>query len=355
MGTSCFSLQADLEVIQSIPCSYRSLPINGHLITSGLAPFLERPIPVSRKTDAFRIIDASNVTLRDFRGFSNEKSQFYLDESQVPSWRWDVFAARFGADGVYEDLRASFNEGTAMIEDLNSSVEIEESVYILSTGEPSNYGSWLYRVLPKLIDLPKDNRAIFLYSPATWMKEFLAKFAPERQVIQHNPQLKYHFKDARIASMRNLDVFFDDQTRDFYSGAANAIQGRSEHKKIYLSRRGQKIRPILNEDKLESFLMGIGFSIVKPEQLSLEDRIRVFRGAQEIVCPGGSGLFNCVFAGDVKKVIDIEPNRTWVYAHHNLLKSLHIPHVIAFGNQDPSHGPHGPWMVDIDAIAAALI
>ncbi len=132
------------------------------------------------------------------------------------------------------------------------------------------------------------------------------------------------------------------------------IEGKSSHKKIYLSRIDQKIRPFLNESQLQDRLVSEGFKIVRPERLSLTDRIRVMRDAEVVVCPGGFGLFNLVFAQNAKLVVDVEPSTTWLSAHHRLCKSLHLPHIVVFGEQQTGLGPHAPWSVDIERVIGAI-
>jgi capsular polysaccharide biosynthesis protein len=154
--------------------------------------------------------------------------------------------------------------------------------------------------------------------------------------------------------MRNWSVAFDDKTRAFYHHHAAAIPGTSPMRRIYMSRRNQKIRTMLNEAALEAELVARGFHIIEPEALPLADRIRVIRDAEVIVCPGGSGLFNLVFANNAKLVLDIEASKTWIFAHTRLMNSLELPHLVLIGDQVQNGNPHAEWTAPITDAMQAL-
>jgi capsular polysaccharide biosynthesis protein len=53
---------------------------------------------------------------------------------------------------------------------------------------------------------------------------------------------------------------------------------------------------MLNEEEIEALFMRYGFTILHPEQLSIQDQVRLFSRARMIAGPRGSGLHNIVFA-----------------------------------------------------------
>lgn len=306
--------------------------------------------PSNKLTHSFRVLDPGPVSLRGFRAFTDDSGYFFTDESLDSTWNGIPYKKRF-ADGVlYEDYRAQFVEENVLLPPLVKPVEITEPVVCLCSAEPANYGSWLFRILPKLASLPEDEKALFIYARSQWQLDLLQLFAPRREVIQHKPTLNYRLLNAQLATMRNQGVYFDEQTKAFYREACAQVQGKSNIRKIYLARGGHRIRPMLNEMTLEEHLAGLGYEIVYPEKLSLKDRILVIRDAEIIVCPGGSGLFNLVFAQNARLVVDIEPNNTWIHAHGRLMESLCLPHAIFFGHPAEQGSPHAPWFSPIDEV-----
>ena len=88
--------------------------------------------------------------------------------------------------------------------------------------------------------------------------------------------------------------------------------GVTEHKKskmfqnIYVSRQNSR-RSSLNEKFLHEELKKIGFHIIFPEQLKLEDQISIFRNAKVVVGIHGAGLVNIVW-GKQTHLIELMPN-----------------------------------------------
>ncbi len=66
--------------------------------------------------------------------------------------------------------------------------------------------------------------------------------------------------------------------------------------RIYVSRAKATCRRILNEDDLVEIISPYGFVSVTPEDLSLEEQVRLFRGATHVIGPHGGGLTNLIFA-----------------------------------------------------------
>lgn len=343
-----FDFARAIPAIHDEPCTYtRKADASAHIVVDRPSSLNKLP-PLPWRTERFSVLDAGPVRLRGFRAYTTPDRRFFLDESLDPNWNRDRFTERFVANGRFEDFEAQFRDDHILLPDLTPTETITDPIVALCSGEPANYGSWIYRILPKLATLPASDRALLIYHAAPWQKELLSVFAPDRRVIHHKPNQVYDLPDAQIATMRNLGVCFDDRTRAFYRDHAAAVPGTSDMRRIYLSRATQKIRPMRNEAELEAGLVQRGFHIVRPEALSLSDRIRVIRDAEVIVCPGGSGLFNLVFANNAKLVIDIEASRTWIAAHTRLMNSLELPHIVLLGQQDQTGQPHAPWAAPVD-------
>jgi len=97
---------------------------------------------------------------------------------------------------------------------------------------------------------------------------------------------------------------------------------RRRKRRLYVSRRGQPMRVMVNEVALEAALIRRGFQIVRPERMTVADQIRLFAEAEAIVGPTGAGLTNAVFAAPGCKVVEIQPENFasfWVPAFSRLL------------------------------------
>ncbi|MFG1272063.1 glycosyltransferase family 61 protein [Xanthobacter flavus] len=316
---------------------------------------LERPIPRTRQVSHFRIVHERDARTAGFRSVLTSDCNFFVDESEVEHFSYPQLFAKF-ASGQSEDCVFNERDEKAFITFDSEPIVIERPVIFLGSDEPSNFGSWLYRIIPKLIDAPYRDFPVLVYNNAPWMTGLIGRmFGGNVSFVNHWPRRGYVLRDALIPTLRNVDVYFDEEVRSFYKYSASIVDGKSPLEKIYLSRRGQKLRPLLNEAELEDRLVGSGFSIVRPETMSITDQIRTIRDARIIVCPGGSGLFPMVFATSAEFILDLEAGPEWVFAHHNLLRSTARRHTILFGTRvEGTQSPHASWRVDVDAVMTAL-
>ncbi|MFG1205875.1 glycosyltransferase 61 family protein [Xanthobacter flavus] len=315
------------------------------------------PNPIHRPNYArhFRIIHEHDAKIIGFRSIITSDEKFFVDESEADNFSYRRLFAKF-SDGQNEECDFVERDGSVSGLFDPDPIVIEQPVIFVGSDEPSNFGSWLYRIIPKLIDAPYRDFPVLVYNNAPWMTGLIGRmFGGNVSFVNHWPRRGYVLRDALIPTLRNVDVYFDEEVRSFYKYSASMVDGKSPLEKIYLSRRGQKLRPLLNEAELEDRLVGSGFSIVRPETMSITDQIRTIRDARIIVCPGGSGLFPMVFATSAEFILDLEAGPEWVFAHHNLLRSTARRHTILFGTRvEGTQSPHASWRVDVDAVMTAL-
>jgi capsular polysaccharide biosynthesis protein len=76
---------------------------------------------------------------------------------------------------------------------------------------------------------------------------------------------------------------------------------------IYISRSSYPSRRMANEAELVTALTELGFSVVRPEELTVERQIRLFSNARLVIGEVGAALANLLFAPAACKVIEIVP------------------------------------------------
>lgn len=341
--------------------NYSEIPDDGRLLfVDGARNAMSKPLSLGRRTERFRIALESDVTLIGFRSYVTSDGFFFNDETILPHFDFGPTQTKFQR-GLDEDTKATFLENKIVFPDAPIDFRIEEPILCLGSDEPTNYGSWIYRIIPKFISVGKEyDFPIFLpcdYSP--WLRKLAALFFGDRDVYHQSPPRRYHLKNAVIPSARNGGIFFDSEVLAFYRDFAMRLGGSSPLEKIYLSRQAAErnrpgYRTIINEGELISLLEKFGVMPVEIETYSFEEQIRIVRDAKVIVAPGGSGIFNSVFAKNVEFFLDIEPNITWLHGHHTLLKSCELPHAVLLGDQLDAGNAHSAWRVNIDDVARAL-
>lgn len=315
--------------------------------------FLQARPRLERRTESVARLHADDLSMLGFRSYIGQDGFFVDGQVNLPG-ATAAFAASAPAAGRYEDADLFFRNGDAFVAQ-EEPLTIDRDVISIASAEPSNYGSWLYRILPKLDQIDADDaRPVLVYHNTAWQQELLDLFAPEREAIRHWPHRTYRLHHATILSPKNIGVYFDQTTLDLYRNAPIPLPTVAGHDRIYIKRGATRIRPIENEDQLIARLTGRGFFIVDPAGMTVAQQIAIYRQARTIVCPGGSGLFNLVFADRAEFVVDIEPSRDWLYAHCNVLQSCGIPHCVIFGDKLDPGIVHSPWLIDIAAVEQAL-
>jgi capsular polysaccharide biosynthesis protein len=199
---------------------------------------------------------------------------------------------------------------------------IDRATVFMAWGGLHNYGHFLIDCLPALmtaIDAGATERFPAIAPPLLpWHRELLDLMlgeAPRPRLVEA-PLVR--IEDAVFATA--MDHFLHapnaplDQVRERILAAA-AIDPTAGAKRIYISRRGSQKRVLVNELDLETALAARGFTIVKPEDLSVRDQIALFHQADLIVAPAGAALANVLFCRPEAKVIELQPSNfigVWV-------------------------------------------
>lgn len=244
-------------------------------------------------------------------------------------------------------------------------VEIDEPVICLSSNEAPNYGSFIFRIFPKLVHVARLDKRLKILVPLDLpnLKTFLmlAGIEEDRIIRQYLDHI-YVLKRAVVPSMRNRDLWLDDDTLAFYDELRSRYGGPQENKRVFVSRgsfRGSVAamgRVMTNEPELIAALQTYGFEVVGPEKLSPVDQIKLFSSASVIIGAGGSALFNTVFCNPGTKLVDIEAEPHWVGGHSRLFKSRGLEFGIFEGTPEihDFSTPHIPFSVDVPKLRRRL-
>ena len=229
---------------------------------------------------------------------------------------------------------------------------------VLCSHEPSNYGSFLFRVLPKLVifngNIPDMDVLAYVGHQSQFDLLELAGVSRSR-IIAHDPNIIYQIDRGIYPGLRNPDGYLDPETQNFFAD----LRTRVAHSdvptlRIYVSRRGTTSngRRMINEEELEIALMGKGFEIVRPHEMSALKQIKMFANARVVIGPSGAGLFNCVFCHPGTILVDIESEPHWIHAHACLFTSCNLHWGVFEGKTlDGDYSVHHkPFYVNIPAL-----
>jgi capsular polysaccharide biosynthesis protein len=238
----------------------------------------------------------------------------------------------------------------------------ERGILLPCSDEPSNFGSWIYRILPKIILAAEhsDFSAIMLYHHS-WMTDLIGMLGLPCEVISHNPRLQYHVSRPVIPSLPAPTVFMRTEIvtallRLHEKQDASTTLGE----RVYVSRRQQALhkptfRALENETGLVAALRDLGFVEFVPERYSFAQQLSIWDRSKIIVGCGGSNMFGVIFARHAEIILDLESCDEWSYAHANLLSSTKAQWSMVKGNQvQRGNVPHLNWTIDIDTVVEGI-
>jgi len=245
---------------------------------------------------------------------------------------------------------------------------LDGSTLVLASHEPISYGSWLFRVLPKLAALKQrgiGKRKILVHAHAV-LREYLSLcgVAAEHIIAQDvqddnicRADTIYRMDHAIVPCQRNRHALLDHESCDFYDELRARCGVPQAGRRLYISRlgyarRGGANRVMSNESELVDRLVRLNFDIVEPETLSPRQQIETFSAAEMIVGPASSAMFNTVFCHPGTKLIDIESERHWAHAHLCLFSSLQLRFGIFEGKVDAGDPApvHRRWSANVEAL-----
>ena len=194
--------------------------------------------------------------------------------------------------------------------------KIEETVAGIAASNHDAYFHWLFDLLPRLKmleDMGVKPDKYYLQCHYRFQRETL-------ELLDMIPQARIiNCTDVSLLSASRLIVpchevmdgrEFPKWVIDFVRNRFLSKVGKVEDnscKRIYVSRADALFRRVLNESEIIPILKEYGFTSVKLEKLSVREQIALFRDAEAVVLPHGSGLANLVFCSKRTPVIELLP------------------------------------------------
>jgi len=238
-------------------------------------------------------------------------------------------------------------------------IDVEEG-YLFSSFWWKNYYHFLIDACLRFNELQSQgaftkNTTLLLHSePKPWQKGYLELLG----LADHKTEMTYHkplnVKRLLVGSPRrhrfavSVDAIESLKVRLF---DRLEISGSTPKRKIFITRKGAKVRRILNEEEVEALLIEHGFESIASEKHSVADQIRLFSEAETIVAPHGAGLANMIYSTK-PNIIELFPADRWNIGYFlaltNSIGGTHVPIICAPQNDTDD------FYVDIPKLSAAL-
>jgi|GEM_PF-268991 len=288
---------ANVTTLRPETTSRRKLPIN--LKQDDLSLFsgeLERVIPPTR------LLKLHDVSV-SAEGVLFQKGRMLPESFAFPhtraSWKRRSVVKFFASNYLLRRRRRFANESIWVTDDWSG-----------------GYFHWLADVLPRLFTMKERLRDLVLllpheYKQLQYVADSLQPFGiggvefvgPDEVLVCENLLVPTqtapsgHYNDELIRAVRDLMV-------EFYAPNATASRARASDR-IYISRAGAPKRKIANETEVIDVLRAFDFRIVRTEDHSLAEQVKIAAGARYVVSNHGAGLTNMLFMSRGANVLEL--------------------------------------------------
>ncbi len=185
---------------------------------------------------------------------------------------------------------------------------VNASVCVLLSQGHENYYHWMYDILPmfELLKLSGLSAELFLVDAIQpFQLESLQMLGIKKeQIIQCRKNMHIKARTMIIPFMRGhcSKWSYEFLRRSFPPDAA---KNANSHRRIYITRAGNKRRRVINESDVENTLKARGFHTISCDNLSFQEQISIFSGAEAVIAPHGAALSNLVFCKPGTRVFEL--------------------------------------------------
>lgn len=198
----------------------------------------------------------------------------------------------------------------------NQSSCVDGPIYYADTEHPDIFGHFLIEVLPDLwafhlLGIKNLKIATSVRMNESYLKMLNAIGISSDQIVHIDGPLtvdELYVPSEMIQRRRYLDPL----VRDLFSRVGKLAYNSKQVSinRVYISRTKMAGRDLENEMEVEILFEKYGFTIIHPQELSIEDQIKIFRDARYIAGTGGSAMHNAIYSENNSKVLIIS-NETW--------------------------------------------
>ena len=243
--------------------------------------------------------------------------------------------------------------------DLSQHDRLETPAYFSDTDYPATYGHVLMEALPRLwaFDRVDPDRTVVsgvALTPSYVKMLTCLNVNLERYVHLKHPLLCDRLLIPSVPVVRR--EYIHPVAWETFARLGTLAEQSScpVAERIYLSRSRAAGRELRNEAEIEQIFADRGFLIVHPQDLAIEDQVRLFANARLIAGSGGSAMHNAVFARPDARVLIVSVEE-WVPKLDMMINRVPGQLGYVFGEYLPRSRPARPWWRKPWHVDAALV
>ena len=188
------------------------------------------------------VLTAANVRQIGYRSYLTRSGNFFTDQALVNEAEKERFLSKLSQEDRFRNeetgLRRIHQSDAFAFDASDRQVEHVDSKSVsLCSFEPSNYGAFLFRVLPKLAGRTLASRQRKIFAPVYYQSfsDLFAMAGVESDwPVPHETRKIYHYRKVMIPSLRNPHGLLDEETVHFYASMRDRHGRRSGKRKLLL-------------------------------------------------------------------------------------------------------------------------
>ena len=332
----------EVTVLRPESLSRRKLPVNFNQDDLGLfSDELERVIPQTRLLKRYNVgVSAEGILFQ--RGKMLPES--FAFPANRASWKRRSVLKFLLSNYVFRRRRRFERDSVWVVDDWSA-----------------GYFHWLADVLPRLFTIRERLQDLVLLLPGKYKElEFVqASLKPfnigsveyiepsevllcRKLIVPTQTAPSGHYNEELIREVRNLLV-------GFYASGLRETPGD----RVYISRSPAPKRRIGNEQEVFETLREFNFRIIRPEDHSFAEQVRIASEARYLVSNHGAGLTNMLFMGPGTNVLELRyVNDRVSNCYFTLASALNLNYF--YQSCEPANRAEDPHTADLKVDARAL-
>lgn len=231
---------------------------------------------------------------------------------------WSVISNDYFIFADFERYLSKYKHDTEIIKRQN---EIKKNLQLISQikgtyylfGAEENYWHFLIDFIPRLVCLKYLSHKGIKVIVSDRLPEKFFHFISKVSILLNIPKIDFLKinQNNLVYSFEKL-IFSSRPSISFASNFLNQILKdnivKTKKKNLYVKRGNTIRRKVLNEDKIIDFVKKYDYDIVDCFDLDIEEQIKIFSEAKNIIIPSGASMANLMFTPDNINVVEIRSN-----------------------------------------------
>lgn len=231
---------------------------------------------------------------------------------------WSVISNDYFIFNDFERYLSKYKHDKEIV---NRQNEIKKNLQLISQikgtyylfGAEENYWHFLIDFIPRLVCLKYLSHKRIKVIVSDRLPEKFFHFISKVSTLLNIPEI-----DFLKINQNNLVYSFEKlifSSRPSISYASNFLNQiyknhivKKKKKNLYVKRGNTIRRKVLNEEQIIEFIRQYDYDIVDCFDLEIEEQIKVFSEAKNIIIPSGASMANLIFTPDNINVVEIRSN-----------------------------------------------